>query len=80
MISYLFVNGKEIYKLKEYNKSVNFSNQICLRSISNKFDYVEVKEVSLNRNVYNVLVSYYANDKSDILNIQKYLIVKNNIK
>ena len=76
----MFVNGKEIYKLKEYNKSVNFSSQICLRSISNKFDYVEVKEVSLNRNVYNVLVSYYANDKSDILNIHKYVIVKNNIK
>ena len=33
--SYLFVNGKEICKFKADNKSVNFSTQFCLRSISN---------------------------------------------
>ena len=33
--SYLFVNGKEIFKLKADNKNVNFPTQFCLRSISN---------------------------------------------
>ena len=39
--SYLFVNGKEIYKFKASNINVNFLSQFCLGSISNKFDYVE---------------------------------------
>ena len=38
----------------------------------------DAKEVSLN--VYNFSVDYDAIDKSDILNIHKYLMVKNNIK
>ena len=38
------------------------------------------REVSLNENVYNFSVDYNSIDKSDILNIQKYLMVKNNIK
>ena len=28
--SYLFVNGKEIFKFKADNKNVNFSTQFCL--------------------------------------------------
>ena len=39
--SYFFVNGKEICKFKDSNKNVNFPNQFCLGSISNKFSYVE---------------------------------------
>ena len=33
--SYLFVNGKEIFKLKNNNKNVNFPTQFCLRNVSN---------------------------------------------
>ena len=36
--SYLFVNGKEIYKLKASNKNNNFPSHFCLENISNKFD------------------------------------------
>ena len=38
------------------------------------------REISLNGNVYDFSVDYNSIDKSDILNIQKYLMTKNNIK
>ena len=38
------------------------------------------REVSLNGNVYDFSVDYNSIDKSDILNIHKYLMTKNNIK
>ena len=78
--SYLFVNGKEIYKFKASNKNVNFPSQFCLGSISNKFDYVHSEEVSLKGKVYDFSVDYGSIDKYDILNIYKYLMSKNKIK
>ena len=54
--SYLFVNGKEIFKLKYGNKNVSFPTQFCLGSISNGFSVHESREVSLNRNVYDFSV------------------------
>ena len=35
--SYLFVNGKYIFKFKCDNKNVNFPTKFCLRSIYNGF-------------------------------------------
>ena len=69
-----------LYKVKAINKNVNILNQFYLASISNKFGYVEAKEVSLKRYLYDFSVDYYAIDKSDILRIVNYLMVKNNIK
>ena len=77
---YLFVNGKEIFKIKANHGNVNFSTQFCLGSISNRFGATESREVSLKENVYDFSVDYNAIDKSDVLNIYKYLIVKNNLK
>ena len=74
----LLVNGKEIYKIKADNKHVNFWTQFCLGSISNKFDTIDSREVSLTVNVHNFSVDYNHIDKSNILNIHKYLVVKNN--
>ena len=54
---------------------VNFLNHFCLGSISNEF---ETEEVPLKKNVYDFSVDYDAIDKSDILGIHKYLMVKNN--
>ena len=68
--SYLFVNGKEIFKFKADNKKVNFLTQFCLGSISNGFSATESREVSLNGNVYDFSVDYNSVDKSDIINIQ----------
>ena len=78
--SYLFANGKEIFKFNADNNNVNFPNQFCLESISNGFNARESREVSLNGNVYDFSVDYKSIDKRDILNIHKYLINKNNIK
>ena len=44
---------------------------------SNKFDCVEEGEVSLTGNVHDFLVDYDAIDVSDVLDIQRYLTVKN---
>ena len=48
--------------------------------MSNAFGVIESREVYLKGNVFNFSVDYNAIDKSDILNIHKYLMVKNNIK
>ena len=78
--SYLSVKGKEIFKFKTDNKTFNFSTQYCLGSISNGFSAHESREISLNGNVYDFSVDYDSIDKSDILNIHKYLMTKTNIK
>ena len=78
--SYLFVNGKEISTFKADNKNVNFPIRFYLGSISDRFSATKSREVSLDRNVYDFSVDYNSIDKSDILNIHKYLMTKNNIK
>ena len=45
--SYLFINGKEIFKFKGDNKNVNFPTQFCLESIFNGFSATESREVFL---------------------------------
>ena len=49
--SCLFVNRKEIFKLKADSKNFNFLTQFCLGRISNGFSATESREVSLNVNV-----------------------------
>ena len=78
--SCLFVHGKEIFKLKANNGNGNFPTQFCLGSISNGFSATESREVSLSGNVHDFSVHYNSINKSDILNIHKYLMAKNNIK
>ena len=76
----MLVNGKEISKFKSGNENFNFPTQFCLESISNGFSATESREVFLNRNVYEFSVDYNSIDKSDIMNIHKYLMPRNNIK
>ena len=76
----MFVNGIEIYKFKVNNKNHNFPTQFYLGSMSNEVDAVKSREISFNRSVHNCSVDYNVVDKTDILNIQKYLIVKKDIK
>ena len=78
--SYLFVNGKQIFKFKANNKNVNFPTQFCLGSISRGFSAAESRELYLNGNVYDLSVDNTSIDKSDILNIHKYLMNKNDVK
>ena len=69
--SYLLVNGKKIFKFKACNENFNFLTQFCLRSISNGFGALG--------NVYYFSVDYNLIDKPNILNIHKYLMIKNNV-
>ena len=78
--SYLFVNRREIFKFKADNKNINFPTQFYLGSISNEFGVTASREVSLKENVYGFSVDYNDINKSDILNIHKYLMVKNKTK
>ena len=57
----MFVNGKENFKIKANNENVIFPPQFCLESISNGFSNTEHGEVSLNGNVYDLLVNYNSN-------------------
>ena len=75
----LLMENKSI-GLKLIIKMSSAATQFCLGSISNDFDAVDIREVHLKRNVYDFSVDYYAFDKSDILNIHKYLIVTNHMK
>ena len=78
--SYLFVNGKEIFKFKADNKNVNIPTHFCLGSISNEFSATEFREVTLKGNVYGFSVDCSSVDKPDMLNIHKYFMTKNDIK
>ena len=78
--SYLFVNGKEIYKFKASNKNVNIVTQFCLQRITNKFNHVDAEEIYLKGNIYDFSIGCNAIHKSDILDIHKYVILKNNMK
>ena len=78
--SYLFVDGKGIFKFKVDNKSVNFPTQSCLGNTSDGFSNIESKKVSLNRKVYGFSVDSNYIDKFDILNIHSYSVTKNSIK
>ena len=71
--SYLFVNAKEIYKFKASNK------KICLERIYNKLGATDSKEISLKGNVNDFSDDYKSMDQSNILNIHKYLMIKNNV-
>ena len=68
-----------MYKFKASNKNTNFSTQFYLGSISNGFSALESREVSLNGNGYDFSADYNSVDKSNILIIHKYLMIKNNI-
>ena len=76
----MFVNRKEIYKFKANNKNVNPPTQFCLGSISNEFGATDSREVFLKGNTYGFSVDCNAINKSVVLNIHKYVMVKNTIK
>ena len=71
---------KKSLNYKVHDKNINFPTQFCLQSISNGFSNAEAREVSLNENVYDFSVKCNSIDKSDMWNINKYLMRKNNIK
>ena len=76
--SYLFANGKEIFKFKTDNENVNFPTQFCHANLSNGFSATDSSKVSLNGNVYDFSVDYKSIDKSNILKRKKTNLPNNN--
>ena len=71
---------KKIDKFKADNKNVDFGTKFCQGNTSVKFDISKSVEASFKGNLYDFPVYYNSNNKSDILTIYKYLMVKYNIK
>ena len=75
IVIYLLM-AKKYWSLKP-TKNVNVQTQFSLGDI---LSAEESREVSLNGNMYDFSVYYNSIDNSDILNIHKSLMSKNNIK
>ena len=76
--SYLFVNGREIYKFKAENSEI-VASPLCLGKILKDFSVDNMKKTGLSGYVYDFSVDYDAIAAHDILNIYKYLMEKNGI-
>ena len=76
--SYLFVNGKEIHKFTAKDSEINLS-ELCLRNISKDWSVDNMKKTGLKGYVYDFSVDYDAISISDITDIHKYLMEKNEI-
>ena len=72
LISYLFINGKEIHKFKAKDSEI-VSTPLCLEKVSKDWS-VELN--GLNGYVHDFSVDYHAIAVADILDIYKYLMKK----
>ena len=68
--SYLFVNGTEIYKLKEKDSEIE-ANPLCLGNISKDWSTDNMKKTGFNEYDYDFSVDYDATDIDDIKSIHK---------
>ena len=75
--SYLFVIGNEVIKFKAKNQSV--SGKLSLGNISADFNQADRKSAGLYGYVYDFSFDYNAIAVDGILDINKYLMEKNDI-
>ena len=76
--SYLFVNGSEIIKSKGKDSEI-VANLLCLGNISKDWTADNMKRTGFNGYVYDFIVDYDAIVVDDFLDINKYLMKKNNV-
>ena len=76
--SYLFVNGKEIYKFKTKDSEI-IAASLCLGNILRDFSIDNMKKTGFDGHVYDFSVDYRAITLENILYIHKYLMGKNGI-
>ena len=76
---YLFVNGAEIIKFKAKDSEIN-PYELCIRNIWKDWSIDNMKKTGLKGCVYDFSVDYDAVEVSNILDIHKYLMEKNEIK
>ena len=75
---YLFVNGTEIVKFRAKD-SKTAATPLCLGNISKDRSVDNIKRTGFNGSVYDFSVDYDAITVDDILDIHKYLMIKNNM-
>ena len=76
---YLLANGTEIHKFNVKDYEI-VATQLCLANISNNWSVDKMKKKTrLNGYVYDFSVDYDAIEVDDILDVQKYLIKKNDM-
>ena len=76
--SYLFVNGTKITKFKAKDSEIT-PYPLCLGNISKDWSVDNMKKTGLKGCVYDFSIDYDAIAVSDILDIHKYLMEKNEI-
>ena len=76
--SYLFVNCTEIIKFKAKDSGI-IPYSLCLGNISKGWTNDNKKKTGFNGYIYDFSTDYKAIATSDILDIHKYLMKKNNI-
>ena len=74
----MFGNGTQIYKFKAKHSEI-VATPLCLGNISKDWSLDNMKKTGFNGYVYYFSVDYDATDVDAILDIQKYLMKKNNI-
>ena len=77
-ISYIFVNGVEIYKFKAKTSEINVG-PLSLGQCFNRFLVDDMRKTGLCGYVYDFSVGYDTIDVDDILNINKYLMKNHSI-
>ena len=70
--SYLFVNGKEIYKFKAKDSEI-VTTSLRLGNFSKDWSVDNIKKLGFNGYVYDFIVDYDATDVGDIVNIHNNL-------
>ena len=76
--SYLFVNDRDIYKLKvKYSEIV--ATPLCSGNISKDWSIDNMTKIGFNGYVYDFSVDYNSTDVDDIKDIHNYLMKKNDI-
>ena len=76
--SYLFVNGTEIIKFRAKDSEIAVY-PLCLGNISEHWSVDNMKKTRLKGCIYDFSVDYDNIAVSDILEIRKYLMKKNNM-
>ena len=78
MSCFLFINDTEITKFKARDSEIA-AYLLCLGNISKDWSVDNMKKTALKGCVYDFSIDYDAIEVSDILDIHKYLMEKNEI-
>ena len=73
--SYLFVDGTEIIKFKTKDSEI-IPYSLCLGNISKDWTNNNMEKAGFNGSIYEFITDYNVINKSDILDIHKYLMRK----